>query len=52
MIRFSRGTLYKDGLDDYDARALVLVPKNYLVKNFTRIEKRDFVFDDRAFWRM
>ena len=51
-IRFSRGTLYKDGLDDYAARALVLVPKKYPAKNFTRMEKRDFVFDDRAFWRM
>ena len=51
-IRFSRGTLYKDGLDDYDAQALVLIPANYPVKNFTRIEKRDFIFDDRAFWRM
>jgi len=52
MIRFSRGTLYKDGLDDYAARALVLIPANYPVKKFTRIEKHDFVFDDRAFWRM
>lgn len=51
-IRFSGGTLYKDGLDDYAARALVLIPKNYPVKNFSRIVKRDFVFDDRAFWRM
>jgi len=51
-IRFSRGTLYKDGLDDYAARALVLVPASYPVKNFTRIGKHDFVFDDRAFWRM
>ncbi len=51
-IRFSRGTLYKEGLDDYAARALVLVPANYPVKKFSRIVKRDFVFDDRAFWRM
>lgn len=51
-IRFSGGTLYKDGLDDYAARALVLIPKNYPVKNFSQIVKRDFVFDDRAFWRM
>lgn len=52
MIRFSRGTLYKDGLDDYAARALVLVPANYPVKNFARLNQKEFVFDDRAFWRM
>lgn len=51
-IRFSRGTLYKDGLDDYAARALVLVPAKYPVKNFSSIVRKDFVFDDRAFWRM
>ena len=51
-IRFSRGTVYKDGLDDYAVRALVLVPANYPVKNFARLNQKDFVFDDRAFWRM
>lgn len=51
-IRFSRGILYKDGLDDYAVKELVLIPANYPVKNFTRIAKRDFVFDDKAFWRM
>ena len=51
-IRFSRGTLYKDGLDDYAARAVVLVPANYPIKNFARLNQKDFVFDDRAFWRM
>ena len=52
MIRFSRGTVYKDGMDDYAVRALVLVPANYPVKNFARLNQKDFVFDDRAFWRM
>lgn len=51
-IRFSRGTVYKDGLDDYAVRAVVLVPANYPVKNFSLIAKRDFVFNDREFWRM
>ena len=51
-IRFSRGTLYKDGLDDYAVRAVVLAPANYPVKNFARLNQKDFVFDDRVFWRM
>lgn len=51
-IRFSRGTLYKDGLDDYAARAVQLVPAEYPVKNFSRLNQKEFVFDDRAFWRM
>lgn len=51
-IRFSRGTLYKDGLDDYAARAVVLVPANYPIKKFPRLNQKDFVFDDRVFWRM
>lgn len=51
-IRFSRGTLYKDGLDDYVARAVQLVPAEYPVKNFSRLNQKEFVFDDRAFWRM
>ena len=51
-IRFSRGTLYQDGLDDYAARAVELVPADYPIKNFTRFRRKDFVFDDREFWRM
>lgn len=51
-IRFSRGLLYMDGVDDYAVRVIVLVPTNYSVKNFTRLAQKDFVFDDRAFWRM
>lgn len=51
-IRFSRGTLYQDGLDDYAARAVELVPADYPIKNFTRLRRKDFVFDDREFWRM
>ena len=51
-IRFSRGTVYKDGLDDYAVRAVVLVPATYPVEQFSRIVRKDFVFDDREFWRM
>lgn len=51
-IRFSRGTLYKDGVDDYAVRAVVLVPGNYPINNFSRIVRNDFVFNDREFWRM
>ena len=51
-IRFSRGLLYMDGVDDYAVHVIVLVPTNYPVKNFTRLAQKDFVFDDRAFWRM
>jgi len=51
-IRFSRGTVYKDGLDDYAVRAVVLVPADYPVKNFEYLARKEFVFDDRAFWRM
>lgn len=51
-IRFSRGTLYKDGVDDYAVREVELVPAAYPVKNFDHAARRKFVFDDRAFWRM
>ena len=51
-IRFSRGMLYKDGLDDYAVREVELVPAAYPVKNFNHAVRKKFVFDDRAFWRM
>lgn len=51
-IRFSRGTVYKDGLDDYAVRALVLIPTGYPVKDFSLLNRKDFVFNDREFWRM
>ena len=52
IIRFSRGTVYKDGLDDYAVRALVLIPAGYPVKNFNYLRRKDFIFNDREFWRM
>jgi len=52
IIRFSRGTVYKDGLDDYVVRALVLIPAGYPVKNFNYLRRKDFVFNDREFWRI
>ena len=51
-IRFSRGTVYKDGLDDYAVRAVVLIPTGYPVKDFSLLNRKDFVFNDREFWRM
>jgi len=51
-IRFSRGTFYKDGADDYAVRHVELVPANYPVKKFEYLVRKDFVFDDREFWRM
>ncbi|MBO5352694.1 MAG: hypothetical protein J6A77_05290 [Lachnospiraceae bacterium] len=51
-VRFSRGTLCADGMDDNEARRVELIPAYYPVKNFDYTVRKNFVYDDRMFWRM
>lgn len=51
-FRFSRGTYYADGSEDTSVRQVELIPAGYPVEKFTESNKKDFVYDDVAFWRL
>lgn len=51
-FRFSRGTYYNNGTDDYALRRIELVPANYHTENFSDSAKKEFVYNDAEFWTM
>lgn len=53
-FRFSRGTLFADGLDERAARRVELVPADYPVEKLNSSDHpaAEFVYDDTVFWRM
>ena len=51
-FRFSRGTYYENGSDEYAVRRVELVPANYPVEKFTDSMKQEFVYDEVEFWKM
>ena len=52
MLRFSRNTLNKDGVDGPtdNSRYIQLIPKDYPTDNFAVNEYNDFVRNDEEFW--
>lgn len=53
-FRFARCTLHKDGVDgkSENSKYIELIPKGYMVENFSKDRKGEFVFDDTEFWKI
>lgn len=51
-FRFSRATHYENGSDDDASRRVELIPGGYDTEKFPERVRREFVYNDKAFWEM
>lgn len=51
-VRFSRGTLYKNGVDDGARQRVELVPAKYPVSKLPEENQQQCVYNDELFWQM
>lgn len=51
-FRFVRGTFYNNGAEDNTVKRVELIPKGYDTQKFNDERKKQFIYNDTAFWEM